>query len=103
MADTMQQYRGKKAALPKLLPAQLGFCTDVKELYAGAEEENVLIGAAAWAERITAMQSALSGKLTAQKAASSAELATEAEIADIINAFNGLIAALKEAGIMNSA
>ena len=44
MADTIQQYRGKESEMPTLKIAQLGYCTDTKNLYVGTGVSNVLVG-----------------------------------------------------------
>jgi len=46
MANTVQAYRGTKAALPTLAAGQFGFCTDTKEVYVGDGATNhLLVGA----------------------------------------------------------
>ena len=99
--DIQQQYRGLKNKMPTLLDGQLGYCTDAKELYIGSGNGNVLVGAAAFKEDISANTQALGEKLTATKTAAVDTLAEAATQADIITAFNSLIANLKASGVMN--
>lgn len=95
MADTLQQYRGLKTKLPTLLGGQFGFCKDTEELYIGGENGNVLIASGKWAETIA-------NKLTATQSDAVAALAENATQAEVITAFNGLIANLKTANIMKA-
>lgn len=127
--DTQQQYRGLKSKMPTLFDGQLGYCTDSEELYIGSGNGNVLVGAAAFktqleenseqlssqlnaiennaaaidanTQSIAANTRAISEKLTASKTAAVDTLAGTATQADIITAFNSLIANLKASGVMN--
>ncbi|MFJ5771394.1 DUF2793 domain-containing protein [Psychrobacillus sp. NPDC093180] len=44
MAQTIKVKRGLKVNLPLLLPAEMGFCTDTKEMFVGDGSANVLVG-----------------------------------------------------------
>lgn len=44
MAQIIQIKRGLKANLPTLLPGEMAFCTDTKEIYVGDGTNNTLVG-----------------------------------------------------------
>lgn len=114
MADKIQIYAGKKATMPQLLPRELGYCTDTQELFIGSVNDgNKLVGAVAWETDISTLQGDVTtikeditalktDKLTANKAASVATLATDATQESIITAVNDLISSLKAAGVMSA-
>lgn len=110
MADRLQIYGGLKADMPELLPREIGYCTDTHELYVGSVAEgNRLVGCVAWGNDINTLQKSLKsltdvvdGKLTASKAESVADVASDATTEAIATAFNGLLASLKTAGIMKT-
>ena len=110
MADKILIYHGKKAELPELLPNEPGFCTDTLELFIGTSNGgNKLIGSVIWGENINTLQTSLKslsdtldGKLTASKAESVVAVAENATTADVVTAFNDLVAKLKAAGIMKT-
>ena len=110
MADRLQIYGGLKADMPELLPREIGYCTDTHELYVGSVAEgNRLVGCVAWGNDINTLQrslkslsDALGTKLTASKAGAVADVAEDATTQVIVTAFNGLLASLRTAGIMNT-
>lgn len=52
--------------------------------------------------RIRSLENTMPGKLTASPAAAQGALAAEADLAAVIAAWNGLVAAMKAAGLMNT-
>lgn len=110
MADKILLYHGPKAELPELLPNEPGFCTDTFELLVGTSEQgNKLVGSVVWGESINtlstslkSLEDSLDSKLTASRAESVGTLAAEATTADLVTAFNDLVAKLKAAGIMKT-
>lgn len=110
MADKILIYHGKKAELPELLPNEPGFCTDTLELFIGTSTQgNKLVGSVVWGESINtlstslkSLEDGLDGKLTATKAESAAAVAENATTANLVTAFNDLVAKLKAAGIMKT-
>lgn len=52
--------------------------------------------------RATSMETEIGSKLTASKAAAQSDLAADADLAAVISAYNGLLAALRAAGIMTT-
>ena len=112
MADTIQIRGGNKANMPKLADRELGYVRDEEALYVGTPTGNVKVGQKienTVNELATAM-SELSAALVEQQAemdenqmsAADAQepLANEATVADVVAAFNGLIAAMKASGLM---
>ena len=100
MGDRQQQYRGKKENLPTLLPGELGFCTDAKELYIGSETGNVLIASESLFTELEGATAALAGKLTANQAETVSAIDETAELTTAVSTINSLINSLKAAGIM---
>lgn len=52
--------------------------------------------------RATSLEAEMGNKLTASKVAAQADLAADADLAAVISAYNGLLAALRAAGIMTT-
>ena len=116
MADSIQIRGGNKADMPRLAEREPGWCKDSGELYIGTGDGNRKIADAdvfrrlddlesavsGLSENVTALGTAMDGKLTASQAAAVADVAADAELADVINGVNSLIAALKASGIMGS-
>lgn len=116
MADEVKIRRGNKATMPTLAVGELAYCRDAKELYIGTASGNVLLCANATITKvsgletttgehttqISALQTAVNGKLTASKVAAQSALDGAADLAAVITAFNVLVAALKAAGVMNT-
>lgn len=116
MADTIQIRGGSKAGIPALADRELGWCNDSKELFIGTADGNVKIGDAAVFQKVMdletglqtvnttvgKLETALGNKLTAAPAAAQAAVASDAELAAVIEGLNSLIAALKNAGIMST-
>ena len=71
---------------------ELAYQTEEKALYIGTKDGNVLLCRAQDIE----------GKLTAEPIAIQASLNHDAELGTVITAFNNLIFALKESGIMKT-
>ena len=113
--DSLQIRGGSKSTMPTLQDREFGYCKDEKALYIGADGANVKLCDADDPARITALetqtstlsdslsdlQTALGEKLTAAPAASQQALASDAALADVVTAYNALLAALKAAGIMS--
>lgn len=53
-------------------------------------------------DRATSLETEMGNKLTASKVAAQADLAADADLAAVISAYNGLLAALRAAGIMTT-
>lgn len=123
MADSLQIRGGNKSTMPTLQDREPGYCKDEKALYMGTSGGNVKLCGADDPARITALetttgthttqiselttslsglQATVCGKLTASPAAPQAALAEEAALADVVAAYNALVAALKAAGIMST-
>ncbi len=85
MKGSIRLYGGVKARMPALPERMPGWCTDTRELYMGTGGGNVLIAR----------------ELPAAEAV--APLSAQADTAAVIAAFNGLLAALKAAGVMKEA
>ena len=116
MADVVLIKAGKKETLPVLLPRQLGFCWDTKEIYIGGKgtDGNLLIGAVAWGTDIGLLKTdagqlktdtgllkeAMPGKLTASRAGAVPLVASDADLASVIATVNAVIGSLQAAGIM---
>ena len=92
MADTILIKAGNKSTMPSLRDREIAYCKDEKALYIGTTGGNVKL----------CDPEELSKKLTANAAAAQSSIADGAELPDVITAFNGLIAALKAAGIMSN-
>lgn len=123
MADEVKIRRGNKAAIPTLSVGELAYCRDAKELYIGTAAGNVLLCANATITKVTgletdvsgletttgehttqisALQTAVNGKLTASKVAAQSALGGAADLAAVITAFNALVAAMKSSGVMST-
>ena len=109
MADEVKIRRGNKATIPTLAVGELAYCKDAKELYIGTASGNVLLCANATITKVTgletnvsALQTAVNGKLTASKVAAQSELDGAADLVAVITAFNTLVAAMKSSGVMNT-
>lgn len=126
MGGSIKLYGGTKAHMPKLPVRSPGYCTDSRELYIGGEEDNILLASAQSAagkfERLTLVPSdaerelsqlweTMAGDLVyknaagaigkiAGKAISVSPVSSSASMDELIAAFNGLIAALKQGGTM---
>lgn len=81
MADMILLRAGKKAGMPTLLDREIAYVRDEKTLYVGTQEGNVRIGA----EKVEPLP----------------VLEDTADLAAVISAYNGLIAALKKSGVMS--
>lgn len=101
MADTVQIRAGARSGLPDLTDREFGWTRDEKELYIGTHAGNEKVTGKVW-EALTALQTALGNKLTATPAAAQAALADTADLAAVIGAVNGLLAAMKASGLMES-
>lgn len=105
MADSIQLRRGAKASLPTLADGEPGWCKDTKELYIGSvkvADEAVFGQITSLQNRASNLENEIGKKLTASKAASQVDLSSTADLAAVISAYNGLLAALREAGIMTT-
>lgn len=108
MADTVQIRAGAKSGLPDLTDRELGWTRDEEELHIGTPTGNKMVTGKVWEavaalqETLTAQQETLNGKLTATPAAAQAALADTADLAAVIGAVNGLLAAMKTSGLMES-
>ncbi|MEA4920801.1 MAG: hypothetical protein VB078_07765 [Clostridiaceae bacterium] len=126
MGGSIKLYGGTKANMPKLPVRSPGYCTDSRELYIGGEEDNILLASAQSTagrfERITLVPMVGEGELSqlwettagdlaykngagkigkiAGKATSVGPVSPSASMDELIAAFNGLIAALKQGGTM---
>lgn len=109
MADSLQIRGGRKEKMPNLMIRELVYCTDEQALYIGTAEGNVKLCSAVL-ERIVATHNAnivsltqrLEDKLTASKVTAQAQVASDASTAAIATAFNNLIAAMKDSGVMKT-
>lgn len=101
MADSIQFPRGNKATMPALPDGAPGWCKDEKALYIGHPEGNQKVADAAMFQRITDLETAMDGKLTATSVAAQAALADTADLAAVIGAVNSLIAAMKTSKVMD--
>lgn len=81
MADTILLRAGNKAGMPKLNDREIAYVRDEKTLYVGTPGGNARIGA--------------------EKVESLPVLEDTADLAAVISAYNGLIAALKKSGVMS--
>ena len=99
MADTILLRGGNKAGMPQLNDREAAFCRDEKALYVGTPEGNVKLCTAFTEEKVARLET---DKLTAKKAAAVAAVAYGADAAAIVSAFNGLLAAMKAAGLMEN-
>lgn len=100
MADSIQFLRGNKATMPVLPDGAPGWCKDEKALYIGHPEGNQKVGDAATFKRLTDLETAMAGKLTASAVEAQTALADTADLAAVIGAFNSLIAAMKTSKVM---
>ena len=111
MADTIKIRGGKKAGLPALSQRELGFTTDEEALYIGTNGQTKMLckvgdpeKLAALSNTVTAQGTAIgelnTNKLTATKTAAQGTLSLDADLAAVITAYNNLIAALKQSGVM---
>lgn len=92
MADKMQIRAGYRAGMPTLTDREPGYVRDETALYIGTPDGNVKVGDARWETE----------KLSAQKVAAQAGVASDADAATIAAALNALIAAMKSSGVMNT-
>lgn len=99
MADNIYLRAGNKAKMPELSDREPAYVRDEEALYIGTPDGNKKLCSADTEERVTALEAT---KLSASKAAAQAELDLEADTAAVVGAFNSLIAAMKESGLMNS-
>ena len=112
MDDSVQILGGNKSAMPTLPVRALGWCKDTGELYIGTAGGNKKIADTAifgkvtsleaLPAKVTALETAMPGKLTASKAAAQTDISSTADLAAVIAAYNGLLAALRAAGIMKT-
>lgn len=91
MADAIRIRSGNKDGMPHLADREPAYVRDENAFYIGTPAGNKKVGA-----------EELEKKLTARPAASQAALAAEATLAQVIEAHNALIAALKASGIMSN-
>ena len=117
MADTIQLRAGNKTGMPTLLDRELAYVRDENALYVGTDTGNKKIGAELEATvnwqgtQIGTLQTSVGNlgsavstlqteKLSASKAETQSDLAAEAELGDVVAAFNALVAAMKASGLM---
>ena len=93
--DDLIQIRGGEKCKAALRERELGYNIAEKALYVGTENGNVKL---CRAEDIGKIE----GKLTATPAASQASLKDDAQIGEVITAWNNLISALKGCGVMKT-
>ena len=79
----------------KLKEREVAYHTAEKALYIGAESGNIRLCGADDVSKID-------GKLTAEPVEFQASLEADAEIGEVVTAFNNLISALKASGVMNT-
>ena len=91
MADTIQVRAGNKENMPELAQREIAYVKDEKALYVGTPEGNVKI-----------LGDDIAKRLEATRAASVAPLASDADLAAVVNKVNELITALKAAKIMTT-
>lgn len=91
MADNIYLRAGNKAEMPELSDREPAYVRDEEALYIGTPDGNVKVNG-----------KELAKKLEATPAAAQAELDLEADAAAVVSAFNSLIAAMKESGLMES-
>lgn len=116
MADTIQLRAGNKAGMPELLDRELAYVKDEEALYVGTPNGNKKMGKkledaleAAKEESNTkfeALENTIGGmqreKLSASKTASLPELAADVGLAEVVDAFNALVASMKDSGLMET-
>lgn len=124
MADTIQLRAGNKAGMPELLDRELAYVKDEEALYIGTTNGNKKMGKKletdmstlqgtvnGYSARIESLESATrtqeehisdlyTEKLTASVAAAQSALAQDAGLAEVVDAFNALVAAMKDSGLM---
>lgn len=100
MADVIRLCAGNKAGMPTLLDRQPAYVRDENALYIGTPDGNKKVGSDVEA-RVEALETRADA-LEARKAAAQSELASDADVAAVVAAFNSLLAAMKDGGIMNT-
>ena len=102
MADTILLRAGNSTGAPRLNNREIGYYEDKKCLVVGTPGGNVEMPPAGLEEEVSTMKQDMQKKLTASKVAAQNALTADADTAALVTAFNNLLAAMKNSGVMST-